>query len=155
MSQRCWALSPSDVAFLWDECPRCFYLKVARGLPRPQAAASSGAVRIIAQMKASCDGRRTERIAPEMPAGVFEIGERRLESEPIDVYLPDDVRRCLIRGTLDSVVRLDDGGYAVVDFAGGREAGDVAIHGRELHACAHALEHPAAEIGRASCRERV
>ena len=28
-----WALSPSDLAFLWDDCPRCFYLKVARNSP--------------------------------------------------------------------------------------------------------------------------
>ena len=33
-----WGLSPSDFAFLWDDCPRCFYMKVARkhlDPPRP------------------------------------------------------------------------------------------------------------------------
>jgi hypothetical protein len=28
------SLAPSDFAFLWDECPRCFYLKVIRRLDR-------------------------------------------------------------------------------------------------------------------------
>ena len=40
-----WGLSPSDYAFLWDECPRCFYLKVALKQPRlrtPFPASSGG-----------------------------------------------------------------------------------------------------------------
>ncbi len=28
-------LSPGDLTFLWDECPRCFYLKVIMGINRP------------------------------------------------------------------------------------------------------------------------
>ncbi len=31
-------LSPSDLTFLWDECPRCFYLKVTGRLSRPSTA---------------------------------------------------------------------------------------------------------------------
>jgi hypothetical protein len=145
MSQRCWTLSPSDFAGLWEECPRCFYLKVARGLPRPEPGQAGAAARVAEQMKVSCDGRRTEQIAPEMPAGVFEIGERRVESEPLDVHLPDAVQRCLVRGTHDAVVRLDDGGYALADVAiDGRPAADLAAApGRRLLACAWALEHPA------------
>jgi hypothetical protein len=30
-----WKLSPSDFAFLWEECQRCFYLKVVRQFYRP------------------------------------------------------------------------------------------------------------------------
>lgn len=30
-------LSPSDLTFLWDECPRCFYLKHILGIMRPAA----------------------------------------------------------------------------------------------------------------------
>lgn len=29
-------LAPSDFAFLWDECPRCFYLKVVRKEAGPE-----------------------------------------------------------------------------------------------------------------------
>ena len=35
-STKNWKLSPSDFAFLWEECKRCFYLKVARGFYRPR-----------------------------------------------------------------------------------------------------------------------
>ena len=35
MSNRAWKLSPSDFAFLWQECKRCFYLKNVTGFQRP------------------------------------------------------------------------------------------------------------------------
>ena len=144
MSNRCWKLSPSDFAFLWEECPRCFYLEVVRGFPRPRPAMPKVFTQIDEQMKACCEGRRTETLAPDMPAGVFEFGERWVESQPIDVYLPDAVHRCLIRGRFDTVVRLDDGGYAVVDFkTSERRADHVPLYARQLHAYAYALEHPA------------
>ena len=28
---RCFDLSPSDFAFAWEACPRCFYMKVVEG----------------------------------------------------------------------------------------------------------------------------
>src|SRR5678815_3074050 len=108
MSSQRWTLSPSDLGPLWDDCPRCFYLDVARGFPRP----ASAAITLEARLKSVCDGRRTAALAPEMPAGVFEVGERSVQSETLDVHLPDAIHRCVIRGTLDVVVRLDDGGYA-------------------------------------------
>jgi hypothetical protein len=144
VSHRCWKLSPADFAFLWDECPRCFYLKVVLGFPRPRPLVPKVVSRIDERMKAGCEGRRTETLASDMPAGVFEFGERWVESQPIDVHLPDAVHRCLLQGTLDTVVRLDDGGYAVVGFQmGERRAEQVPVDTRQLHAYAYALEHPA------------
>lgn len=139
MSSHRWTLSPSDFTSLWDDCPRCFYLHVARGFPRPAAAPRE----LDAHLKASCDGRRTHTLAPDMPAGVMETGERPIHSEALDVHLPDAIHRCVILGTLDVVVKLDDGGYALVDLA--TSAGDepIAARGRRLQACAYALEHPA------------
>lgn len=152
MSRRCWTLSPSDLAFLWDECPRCFYLQVVCGFPRPRASVPEAVIRIDEQMKTGCGGRRTEALAPGMPAGVLELGERRVESEPVDVHLPDAVHRCVIRGRLDTAVRLDDGGHAVVDLeTGAWPAAHGALHARRLHAYAYALEHAApgaASLGR-------
>jgi hypothetical protein len=143
VSSRCWKLNPSDLAFLWEECPRCFYLEVVRGFPRP--ATPKVFTPIDEQMRACCEGRRTETLAPDMPGGVFEVGERRVASQPIDVYLPDAVHRCLISGGFDTVVRLDDGGYAVVDFKTSkrRRTDHVPLYARQLHAYAYALEHPA------------
>jgi len=139
MSSHRWTLSPSDFTSLWDDCPRCFYLHVARGFPRPSLAS----VALDARLKAFCDGRRTETLAPDMPAGVFETGERPVHSDVLDVHLPDAIHRCVIRGTLDAVVTLNDGGYALVDLATSGGAAHVEARGRRLLACAYALEHPA------------
>ena len=144
MSSRCWTLSPSDVASLWEECPRCVYLEVARGFPRPRPVLSKLVAQIDAQMRACCEGRRTEAIAADVPAGVFERGERSGDSQVIDVHLPDTVYRCRIRGPLDALVRLDDGGYALVAVTTGeRRPEHAAAPGRRLNAGAYALEHPA------------
>jgi hypothetical protein len=134
-----WTLSPSDFTSLWAECPRCFYLHVARGFPRPAAEP----LVLDARLKASCDGRRTETIASDMPPGVFEIGDRPVHSDIIDIHLPDAIHRCVIRGTLDGVVKLDDVGYALVEIAVSVAAAHVEARGRRLQACAYALEHPA------------
>ena len=140
MSHYRWTLSPSDFASLWDDCRRCFYLHVAGGFPRP----ASQPPPLDARLKASLDGRRTEAIAPDMPAGVVHAGERAVDSDTLDVHLPDAIHRCAIRGTLDMMVKLDDGGWAVVDLATGScSPPQVAARGRRLQACAFALEHPA------------
>jgi len=140
MSSQRWTLNPFHFISLWDECRRCFYLQVARGFPRPALRAGA----LDTRVKHSCDGRRTETLAPEMPRGVFEIGERVLLSEDLDVHLPDAIHRCVIRGTVDVIVRLDDGGYAVVDLVITDDATTATAHARRLQASAYALEHPAA-----------
>jgi hypothetical protein len=137
MSEQPWTLNPSDFTALWDECPRCFYLHVARRFPRP----ISTPVELDARLKAACDGQRTETITADMPPGVFEVGERQIESRMLDVHLPDAIHRCLIRGTIDILVRLDDGSFAVVDLVTG--ATQLRAHERRLRACAYALEHAA------------
>lgn len=142
MSSHDWVLSASDFASLSDDCPRCFYLQVARGFPRPASAGNP----LDARLKAACDGRRTETLAPDMPRGVFEVGERIVRSEALAVHLPDAIHRCGIRGTVDVIVRLDDGGYAVVDLAVVDDVMTTAARARRLQAWAYALEHPAPDV---------
>jgi hypothetical protein len=143
MSDRRWTLNPADFALLWDECPRCFYLTVACGFPRPAPAPPSLLPRIEAQIKDGCVGRRTDAVAPDMPAGVFDNAPGAVQSAPIDVHVPDAVYRCVMRDGVDGVVRLDAGGYALAELAtSARLAGPRPPDGRRLHAAAYALEHP-------------
>jgi hypothetical protein len=81
-----------------------------------------------------------------MPRGVLEVGERIVQSEDLSVHLPDAIHRCIIRGTVDVIVRLDDGGYAVVDLAIGDTVTTAAARARRLQAWAYALEHPAPDV---------
>lgn len=144
MTGRCWKLSPSDFAFLWEECRRCFYLKVVSDYPRPRPAMPKIFATIDEQMKRSFEGRRTEAIAPGMPPGIFDHADRWVESLPIDVHVPEGTFRCFLRGRIDTLLRLDDGTWAVVDFkTSERRAEHIPLYTRQLHAYAHALERPA------------
>ena|SRR5688572_21849979 len=140
MPQRSWAVR-SDLTGLWEECPRCFYLSVVRAFPRPHEPATL--THIDGRLKACAAGRRTETLAPGMPAGTVEIADRWVESRPLDVHLPDAVRQCVVRGTLDTLVRLDDGGWAVVEISAALPPEPLALAARRLLAHAWALEHPA------------
>jgi hypothetical protein len=136
---RCWTLDASDFPQLWEDCQRCFYLKVARGFPRPRATPSLDSRAI--PLTIDCHGRRSDSLVADMPAGVLELGELRAESEPIDVHLPDAVRHCRLLGKVDTVLRLDGGGHALVSV----ELGEPRVEpvSRALHAMASALEHAA------------
>ena len=139
---RNWKLSPSDFAFLWEECQRCFYLKVARNFDRPRTPMPKIFIKIDSMMKAHFVGRSAAEISPALPPGVVEFGEQWVESTPI--VLPSRGSTCFIRGKFDSVIRFEDGSFGVVDFKTS-ESNDqhVPLYSRQLHAYAYALEHPA------------
>lgn len=135
-------LSPSDFAFLWDECKRCFYLKVARGFPPPQQPFPRIFGIIDEQMKNWFGGRRSETMAPGVPAGVVRFGDGWVESTPIRIK--GRAATCYIRGIFDSVIELDGGGYAVIDFKTTQvRKPNLEKYGRQLHAYAQALENAA------------
>jgi len=77
-----WALAPSDFAFLWDDCPRCFYQKVALGQSPPRAPFPSVFGRIDRAMKDHYLGKRAEGVAAGTPAGVIGRGDRWVKSAP-------------------------------------------------------------------------
>ncbi|MFQ5874584.1 MAG: hypothetical protein ACE5JL_12395, partial [Dehalococcoidia bacterium] len=107
-------LSPSDFAFLWEECKRCFYLKVAGNYDRPRTPMPSIFKRIESTMQRYFAGKSTEEFDPSLPPGVVEFGEKWVESRPISV--PGHAATCYIRGKFDTVVKFEDGSYGVIDF---------------------------------------
>lgn len=136
-----WKLSPSDFAFLWEECKRCFYLKVASNFPRPRSIMAAIFKVIDREMSAYFNGKRLEKIIPGVPPGVVQYGERWVESTPIS--FPGKKSTCFIRGKFDTVVKFDDGSYGVIDFkTSKRRSEHIALYSRQLHAYAYALENP-------------
>lgn len=136
-------LSPSELTFLWDECPRCFYLKVARGIGRPLAPFPSIFNRIDRLMKDFFQDRPTTDFSDKLPAGRVRFGNRWVTSAPIT--LPGRLNQVYIRGIFDTVVEFDDGSYGVVDFKTSESKPEhVAFYSRQLHAYAYALQNPAA-----------
>jgi len=142
MTEHIWKLSPSDLTFLWDECPRCFYLKVVRKFNRPSTAFPGIFSRIDMLMKNFFEGRSTAEFTPNLPPGVVRMGGKGVESHPL--HLPGHSAVYKIAGRFDSVLEFEDGTYAVVDFkTTSPKQEHVAFYSRQLHAYSYALEHPA------------
>jgi len=141
MKRKNWKLSPSDFAFLWEECKRCFYLKVARDFGRPRSIMPKVFTIIDSQMKEFYEGMRTEEIAEGVPPGVVMCGEKWVESIPIQ--FDGRTSTCFVRGKFDTIVQFDDGSYGVIDFKTTQAKSEhIPLYARQPHAYAHALENP-------------
>lgn len=135
-------LSPSMLTFAWDECPRCFYLRVVRGIDRPSMAFPKVFGRIDSLMKNLFAGKPTSVIDPVLLPGRVAMQGRWVTSAPIE--FPGVEASCYIKGAFDSVLAFDDGSYAVIDFKTSSPSRQhIAFYGRQLSAYAYALEHPA------------
>ncbi len=140
-AQKLWKLSPSDFGFLWNECPKCFYLKVTQKYSRPGMMPRIFTA-IDAQMRDRFHGKRTEELAPMLPPGTFDCTDQRVRSGPIS--RPGCNSLSYLNGKIDALVRLDDKTFAVVDFKTTSQSGNnVATYSRQLHAYAYALENAA------------
>lgn len=140
--KRNFQLSPSDFAFLWQECPRCFYLKLVNGFKRPGGPFPSIFGVIDSAMRAHFMGARTEVLSPDLPPGTVTLGEKWVTSAPI--HVPGHAATVSIRGKFDTVARFDDNSYAVIDFKTSNiKPRSVQLYARQLRAYAHALENPA------------
>ncbi|OGO27648.1 MAG: hypothetical protein A2Z16_04655 [Chloroflexi bacterium RBG_16_54_18] len=135
-----WKLSPSDITFLWDECPRCFYLKVVHGFNRPAAPFPKIFNRIDKLMKDFFTGKSTKELSPLLPAGSVKFAEKWVQSGPL--AFPGHTHSCFIRGKFDTLVEFEDGTFGVVDFKTSEAKPEhLAFYSRQLHAYAYALEH--------------
>lgn len=148
MSDNIWKLSPSDFAFLWEECKRCFYLKVVKGFYRPRLIMPKIFSIIDLQMKKCFEDQRIEKLVKGIPSGIVEYADEWVES---DLIRFTDIRSsCFIRGKLDTIVRFDDDSYGVIDFKTSEVNEDhINLYSRQLHAYSYALENPAP--GKFSC----
>ena len=140
--KRTWTLSPSEFGFLWQECKRCYFLKVTRKFARPSIFPKIFTV-IDGEMRNRFDRQRTEQAAPMLPPGVFDCREQWVQSAPIS--LPGRGVQLVLRGKLDANIRFDDGTYAVVDFKTSQQSDkNIDTYTRQLSAYAYALENAAA-----------
>lgn len=97
-AQTSFRLAPSDFAFLWEECKRCFYLKAHRQLDRPRAPFPAVFGTIDLGMKRHFRGLRTDQILTNMRPGIFlcEDDDAWVECQPI--VPPGHTNSIYIRG---------------------------------------------------------
>jgi hypothetical protein len=134
-------LSPSDLTFLWDECPRCFYLKVVQNFNRPAMAFPKIFSLIDLLMKDFFYDLPADEISPDLPPGKVVYSSKWVYSQPISFAHHD--ASCYIRGIFDTVLEFTDGSFAVVDFKTTKPKTEhIDFYSRQLHAYAYALENP-------------
>ena len=137
-----WKLSPSDLTFLWDECKRCFYLKIRHNFKRPAAPFPKIFGTIDLLMKDIYLGQSTKKISSDLPDGKSIMSGRWVTSEPFGIGRHENT--CFISGIFDTLVQFDNGTYGIVDFKTTKpNPSHIPFYSRQLHAYAYALENPA------------
>jgi len=137
-----WKISPSDLTFLWDECKRCFYLKVRHKFKRPGLPFPKIFNTIDLLMKDIYLDNSTKKISEALPEGKTIMSGRWVTSEPI--FASDGLNSCYIQGIFDTIVKFEDNTYGVIDFKTSQAKEEhVGFYSRQLHAYAYALENPA------------
>lgn len=133
-------LSPSDFAFLWSECRRCFYHKVVKDIKRPPSPMPSIFIKIDNIMKDYFADKCTTSFHKDLPKGKVEFGDRWIQSQ---VFEHESGNKFYIKGKTDTVVKFDNGSYGVIDFKTSRiKPYNVEKYSRQLHAYSLALEKP-------------
>ena len=133
---------PSDLTFLREECPRCFYKKVALGQPRPSTPFPKIFSRLDKLQKQFFAGLTTHQVCDGLPSGVFHYSDHWVESRKFRV--PGHDTPFFIRGRFDVVAIFDDGSYGLIDYKTSSPKDDyLRLYSRQLHSYALALEYPA------------
>ena len=134
-------LSPSDLTFLWNECQRCFYLKVVHKFNRPSMAFPKIFTLIDLLMKDFFYDLPSDEISSDLPPGKVAYSSKWVYSQPIS--FPNHEASCYIRGIFDTVLEFTDGTFAVIDFKTTQpKAEHINFYTRHLHAYAYSLENP-------------
>jgi len=131
-------LSPSDFAYLWEECKFCYYQKIKNGI-------TYGGIfpamfgKINGLLQDSIMGKNISDIIPQLPSGIVTVQEGFLKSKIIPgttVYLS---------GRFDILTELADGSFALIDFKITTPDDERILkkYKSQLHAYKYALENPA------------
>lgn len=138
MENRNHKLSPSDFAYLYEECKCCYYLKVKHGIQRPQMPFPGVFSALNTRLQGTLVGRDLQELSPLLPRGIVESQEGFVESKIIpntNVY---------IKGKYDLLVRQPDNTYLVVDFKISQpESEKILKYQTQLQAYHYTFEYPA------------
>jgi hypothetical protein len=130
-------LSPSDFAYLYEECKHCFVLKVKYGNRRPSSPMPGVFGAINTRLQGGLVGHDLRTLSANMPEGFVESQEGWLESTTVpgtSIYL---------KGKYDLLVRQPDNTYMVIDFKISQPSDEKAAkYKTQLQTYKFALEHP-------------
>ena len=135
-------LTPSMLSFLWEDCPRCFWLRARRGLRRPWLPFPSVFSRYHDLLEAYFADRCPAALDPSLPAGTCVHDEAWVASRVL--YLDDVPVPFRFKGRVDHLMAFADGTWGIIDYkTTDQSTANVRKYGRQLHAYAWALEQAA------------
>src|SRR3972149_889598 len=95
-------LSPSDFAYLYEECKLCYWLKVKHGIRQPSMPMPGVFSAMNTRIQGSLIGKNLKSISPNLPDAIVESQEGWVES----IQVPDtDI---FIKGKYDLIARQPD-----------------------------------------------
>jgi len=131
-------LSPSDFAYLYEECKCCYYLKIKHGIYRPSSPFPGVFSALNTRLQGALVGDNLKKLSSILPEGIVESQEGFVESEIVpgtNIY---------IKGKYDLLVKQKDGTYLIVDFKISQPTDEkIAKYQTQLQAYHYAFEHPA------------
>uniref|UniRef100_UPI004025B616 PD-(D/E)XK nuclease family protein n=1 Tax=Candidatus Wunengus sp. YC60 TaxID=3367697 RepID=UPI004025B616 len=131
-------LSPSDFAYLYEECKHCYYLKVRMKVTRPSMPFPGVFGAINTRLQGNMVGKNLRELSPSLPDGIVESQEGFVESVPFPGT------QVFVKGKYDLLVRLMDGTYMIVDLKLSTPSEEKAAKYRsQLWSYVYAFEHPA------------
>ena len=130
-------LSPSDFAFLYEECKLCYYLKVKHNIKHPQMPFPGVFSTINTKLQTPLVGKDLKSISNNLPKGIVTKQEGFVESKVV----PET--NVFIKGKYDLLVKKPDGTYILVDLKISKPDDDkIEKYKTQLFAYKFSLESP-------------
>jgi hypothetical protein len=134
-------ISPSVLSYGWAGCKHCFYRQIKLGERQPSIQLPRVFTEFDKLAKDLILGRRTDEFCSQLPAGVVRYHSNYVLSEPIMFGANSGL---YFSGYIDIAIEMDVGGFLIPDLkTGSFNEKALEMYGRQVHAYAHALEHPA------------
>lgn len=130
-------LSPSDFAFLYEECKLCYCLKVKSGIYQPSMPMPGVFSAINTRLQGSLVGKNLKSLSKDLPDGEVVKQEGWVDS----VVVPGT--EVFIKGKYDLLVKNKDGSHTLVDLKISQPQEDkIEKYKTQLSAYKFALENP-------------
>ena len=133
-------LSPSDFAYIYEECKRCFYLKIKEGISRPSTPFPAVFTALNTRIQDSLFGKNLQTLSSSLPDCTVANKEGYVES----IVVPNT--SCFIKGRYDLLCKNKDDTYTVVDLKISQpDEEKIEKYKTQLTAYKFSMENPARE----------
>lgn len=130
-------LSPSDFAYLYEDCKYCYYQKIKSGVTLPSMPMPGIFSAINTRAQGLLTGKTLRTLSPDLPEGTVIKQEGWVESKAIpgtNLYL---------KGKYDLLVKRSDGTFLLVDLKLSQPHEDkIDKYKTQLYSYKYALENP-------------